>query len=118
MIVVFGASVTKQKNGFTTKLYKYFNHPIKVFGYGGMHLNNAAVCFIDEVIAEKPSYCFIDWFSSEYIKINDEAVQYIDTLINKCSSINCKPIFLFFPFKDYPGRDDFHLFCKSILIDS
>ena len=54
-------------------------------------------------------------FSSEYIKINDEAVQYIDTLINKCGSINCKPIFLFVPFKDFPGKDDFHLFCKSIL---
>ena len=52
MIAVFGASVTKQKNGYATKLHKYFNHPIKVFGYGGMHLNNAAVCFIDEVIAQ------------------------------------------------------------------
>ena len=115
MIAVFGASVTQQKNGYATKLQKYFNHPIKVFGYGGMHLNNAAICFIDEVIAPKPSYCFIDWFSSEYISINDEAVQLIDILINKCSSINCKPIFLFVPSKDFPGRDDFHLFCKSIL---
>ena len=39
-----------------------------------MHLNNAAVCFIDEVIAQKPSYCFFDWFSTEYIKINDDTV--------------------------------------------
>ena len=116
MIAVFGASVTQQKNGYATKLQKYFNHPIKVFGYGGMHLNNAAICFIDEVIAPKPSYCFIDWFSSEYISINDEAVQLIDILINKCSSINCKPIFLFFPRKDdIPVRNDFYLFCKSIL---
>ena len=58
MIAVFGASVTQQKNGYATKLQKYFNHPIKIFGYGGMRLNNAALCFIDEVIAPKPSYCF------------------------------------------------------------
>ena len=117
MIAVFGASVTQQKNGFATKLNEHFNIPIKIFGYGGMHLNNAAICFIDEVMNEKPSYCFFDWFSTGYNESNDQTVQYINTLLNKCSKINCKPIFLFLPFKDNSNKSNFHCFCKSILHD-
>ena len=53
MIAVFGASVTQQKNGYATKLSDKFNCPVRIFGYGGMHLNNAVICFIDKVIYEK-----------------------------------------------------------------
>ncbi|MDM8556620.1 hypothetical protein QUF75_17985 [Desulfococcaceae bacterium HSG7] len=117
MIAVFGASVTQQKNGFTTKLNEHFNVPIKVFGYGGMHLNNAAICFIDEVIEQRPDYCFFDWFSTAYNESNDKTVQYIDTILNKCSKINCKPIFLFLPFRSTPNKRNFHRFCQSVLND-
>ena len=115
MIAVFGASITQQKNGFATRLNKHFNLPIKVFGFGGMHLNNAAICFIDKVMNAKPDYCFIDWFSTGYNEISDKTVQYIDTIINKCSKNKCKPIFLFLPFKDIPNKHEFHSFCKSVL---
>ena len=115
MIAVFGASVTQQKYGFATKLNKHFNVPIKVFGYGGMHLSNAAICFIDEVISERPTHCFFDWFSTGYNESNDKTVQYIDTILNKCSKNNCKPVFLFLPFKNNPNKNYFHHFCKSVL---
>jgi len=60
MISIFGASVTQQKTGFAYKFKEKVKHPVQVFGYGGMHLNNAAICFIDKVIETKPRYCFID----------------------------------------------------------
>ncbi len=82
-----------------------------------MHLNNAAICFIDEVISEKPSYCLFDWFGTSYNETNYKTVEYIDTILNKCSKIRCKPIFLFLPFRYNPKKYKFHYFCKSHLND-
>jgi len=115
MITVFGASVTQQKNGFATRIKKDLNLPVKIFGYGGMHLNNAGICFIDKVVTEKPSYCFIDWFSTGYNETDDKTVELINTIINKFSEIKCKLIFLFLPFKGNSNKDKFYLFCKSVL---
>ena len=116
MIAVFGASVTQQKNGYATKLSDKFNCPVRIFGYGGMHLNNAAICFIDKVIYEKPTYCFVDWFSTGYNVASDKTIQYIDTIINKFSNISCKLIFLFLPYKNNQAKQDFFFFfCKFVL---
>lgn len=117
MIAIFGASVTQQKNGFATKLDAYCNLPVRIFGYGGMYLNNGAICFIDDVIKEKPSYCFVDWFSTAYFRTNNKTIEYIDTILNKLGQINCIPIFLFLPFKGHPAKRKFHDFCKSVLND-
>lgn len=116
MIAIFGASVTQQKNGYAKKLSDYFDCPVKIFAYGGMHLNNAAICFIDKVIEEKPTYCFVDWFSTGYNVKSYKTVEYIDTIIHKFSKIQCKLIFLFFPYNNKHAKQDFYLFCKSILI--
>jgi hypothetical protein len=101
-ISFFGASVTQQKDGY----WKYFaeqnpNFNIKVFGYGSRHLNDAGICYIDNVLESKPEYCFIDWFSTGYIKYNedkfDEIKEYINTIIHKFYVNNVKVIFLIIP---------------------
>ena len=90
MIAVFGASITQQKTGYAARLNDKLNHPVRVFGYGGMHLINAGICFIDKVVVESPAYCFVDWFSTAYNEINDDTIQYIDTIVYKFSKIKCK----------------------------
>ena len=104
MIAVFGASITQQKTGYAARLNDKLNHPVSVYGYGGMHLINAGICFIDKFVVESPAYCFVDWFSTAYNEINDDTIQYIDTIIYKFSKINCKPIFLFLPHKNIPDK--------------
>ncbi len=115
MIAVFGASVTQQKNGFARKMRQRIEDNVKVYGYGGMHLNNAGICFIDNVLKDKPIYCFIDWFSTGYNETNQETLDSIDTIIHKFNKKNCKLIFLFLPSKDIEKRRKFHLFCKRYL---
>jgi hypothetical protein len=116
MLVIFGASVTQQKNGFASILKNEITEmPVKVMGYGGMHLNNAAICFIDRVCREKPTYCLIDWFSTGYIKCDTRTRECIDTIIFKLEEVECKPIFLFIPHKDISLRQDYHFFCKKVL---
>ena len=61
----FGASVTKQKTGYAYILKRLFekdNYNTHIFGFGGMHLNNAGICMIDQIISKNPKYCFIDLF--------------------------------------------------------
>lgn len=101
-IAFFGASVTQQKDGY----WKYFaeknnNFLIKNFGYGSRHLNDAGVSYLDDVIAFEPKYCFIDWFSTGYIKYNedkfDEIIEYVNTIIYKLINNNITIVFLTFP---------------------
>jgi hypothetical protein len=116
MIAFFGASVTIQKNSYAAKLASKFTHKVKIFGYGGMHLNNAGILFIDDILVLRPSFCFVDWFSTGYNEITPETIDFIDTIIHKFSVNQCKLIFLFFPAKSYyDGENDFHRFCKQHL---
>jgi hypothetical protein len=101
-VAFFGASVTQQQNGYW-HFFGLKNPELNVqpFGYGSRHLNDAGVCYIDTVLDFKPEYCFIDWFSTGYIKYNenkwDEIQLYIDTIIHKFYSSGVKLIFLTFP---------------------
>lgn len=113
MIAFFGASVTLQKSGYAKVLQQMLNDDVEIFGYGGMHLNDAGICFIDDVLAVKPSLCFIDFFSTVYTEETDLTKEYIDTIIYKFSSIGCKLIFLFFPKKE--EISGWHTFCKQFL---
>jgi hypothetical protein len=96
-ISFFGASITQQQSGYVYH-FKGFNpnYNIKQFGYGGMHITNAGICCIDEVISQQPDYCFLDWFSPECYRPPERINEYLDTIIEKLLNINCHPIFLFF----------------------
>jgi hypothetical protein len=103
-IAFFGASITQQQNGYWYHFgLKNPKLNIKPFGYGSMHLNDAGISYIDNVLEFNPEYCFIDWFSTGYIKYNedkfDEIVEYIDTIIHKFYKNGTKLIFLTFPDK-------------------
>jgi len=113
MITFFGASVTLQKTGYAKVLETMFDEDVKIYGYGGMHIKNAGICFIDEVLAVKPKYCFIDFFSTVYQEENDLTKEYIDTIIYKFSKINCKLVFLFF--SKGLNTDSWYKFCKNYL---
>lgn len=92
-ITFFGASVTQQKTGFTYEFQKLTNHNINIFGYGSMHLYDAGICFLDDVIQSKPEYCFIDWFGTSYV--NNNINEYLDAITYKLNEINCTIIYLF-----------------------
>lgn len=118
-IAAFGASVTQQDNGYVDHLAKKLGIKIKKFGYGGMHLPDAGVCFIDKVLSYKPDLCFIDWFSTNYMECTEKTLQCIDTILYKFSLIHCAVVFLIFPERRTDGRqvekDAFYDFCRTAL---
>lgn len=115
MITFFGASVTQQKNGYAVYLKKKIKNSVKIFGKGGMHLSNAGICYIDDVLKYSPEYCFIDWFSTDYIDTNENTIEYLNTLIYKFSHAKCRLVFLFFPRLDNLSRQIFYKFVKNFL---
>lgn len=114
MIAFFGASVTAQKTGYAKILSRKLNDDVRVFGYGGMHLNNAAICYIDRVLEVNPSFCFVDWFSTAYYAKDLNTKEYIDTIIYRFTKSGCKLIFLFFPKID-KNVDDWYAYCRQYL---
>lgn len=116
-ICCFGASVTKQKTGYVYYLQDLFKNKYNVIqcGYGGMHLNDAGVTYIDDILKYNPNYCIIDWFSTGYTMINNNTNKYIDTIIRKFTKNKCKLIFLFLPRTDTPTRIKYYNFCKKRL---
>jgi hypothetical protein len=60
-----------------------------------MHLNDAGICKIDEIILEDPNICFIDWFSTGFITKDKEYLYILlDCIVRKLILINCKIVFL------------------------
>lgn len=117
-IAFFGASVTQQQNGY----WQYFANlnpqfDVRPFGNGSMHLNDAGICYIEDVIKFNPEWCFIDWFSTGYIVYGkdknevttleedfEDIKKYINTIIYSFLSKNIKLMFLTFPDKSIDGR--------------
>jgi hypothetical protein len=103
-VAFFGASITQQQNGYWYQFgLKNPELNIKPFGYGSMHLNDAGISYIDDVLVFNPEICFIDWFSTGYVKYNEdkfeEIIEYINTIIYKFYKNNTKLVFLTFPDK-------------------
>lgn len=96
-IVFFGASITQQKLGYVHS-FKKLNptYSIQQFGYGGMYITDAGICFIDDIICQKPEYCFLDWFSPACYRPPEKIEEYLDAIVEKLLNINCHVIFLFF----------------------
>jgi hypothetical protein len=95
----FGASVTAQKNGYVDyfqKLDVLEKFKITKHGYGSMHIRDAGMCFIEDVLSSNPDYCFIDWFSTGYLTTESEMLLYLDTFRYKFINNNCQIVFLFF----------------------
>lgn len=104
-IAFFGASITQQKTGYVHH-FKELNpsYNIQQFGYGSMYITDAGICFIDNVIDQKPDYCFLDWFSPACYRPPKKIKDYIDAIIEKLFKIECHPIFLFFYRKNMDNR--------------
>ena len=111
----FGASVTQQNDGYTKYLSKSMLTKHICFAYGGNHLNDAGIIFIDDVLKENLEYCFIDFFSTGYIQTDYNTIDYLDTIVYKFSQTKCKLIFLFFPRSDHIQRTSFYNFVKDYL---
>lgn len=115
MISCFGASVTQQKNGYVDFLSDLVNDRIIKFGFGGMHLKDAGICFVDKVISIKPNVCIINWFSTDYKNEDGCVIEYIKMLIEKFNKINTRVIFLFLPNRNSYDWYSFYLFLKQKL---
>ena len=96
----FGASVTRQGNSYADKLMVNLAKEYKKFGYGSMHLDDAGICFVDEVISYEPDICFIDWFSTAKTNYENKIYTYLDTILYKLLTNNIKPIFLLLPISE------------------
>lgn len=97
-LAFFGASVTGQKGGYVDcfrALDSIQKFNISKYGYGSLHIKDAGMCFIDDVLSDNPDYCFIDWFSTGYIPSESELTVYLDTFRDKFINNNCQIIFLF-----------------------
>jgi len=107
-VVFFGASVTAQKDEsgyvpvFKKMLLEDNNYNIIQKGFGSMHLNDAGLCKINEIIDLKPDVCFIDWFSTGFIATEKGYFfSLLDCLVRKLMLINCKICFLLFDQLDF-----------------
>lgn len=118
MITFFGASVTQQKTGYAVRLKELLDNEIKIFGFGSMHIKDAGICFIDEVLQYTPEFCFIDWFSTGYKVISEDTIEYLNTIAYKFSDNSCKLIFLFLLRKEHEERIEFYNFIKKYLEDN
>jgi len=96
-IAFYGASVTQQRNGFVDYFSKMMSAKVYKFGFGGNHLKDAGICFIDKVVKVHPDICFIDWFSTAYTGDDGNLELYIDAIAYKLQKIGCRVIFLFLP---------------------
>jgi hypothetical protein len=116
IISFFGASVTEQKNGYAVKLSnKLSNTDTHIFGYGGNHIDDAGICFIDNVLKTNSNYCFIDFFSTAYVSISETTIEYLDSMVYKLTQSNCKIIFLFLLDRDHSNRIEFYNFLKNYI---
>lgn len=95
-IVFFGASVTEQREGYAHyfKLKDGGNNKCFKKGYGSRHLNDAGICYIDNVLEHNPNVCFIDWFSTGYV--SNSISMYLDTITKKLMDKNSIIVFLLF----------------------
>jgi hypothetical protein len=97
-LAFFGASVTAQKEGYVDifqALDVIQKFEITKYAYGSLHIRDAGICFIDDVLSGNPNYCFIDWFSTGYIPSESELIVYLDTFRDKFINNSCQIIFLF-----------------------
>lgn len=99
-IAFYGASVTQQRNGFADYFSKMTSAKVYKFGFGGNHLKDAGICFIDKVVKVHPDICFADWFSTAYTGDDGNLELYIDAIAYKLQKIGCRVIFLFLPNKN------------------
>jgi len=103
--------VTVQKEGYAIKLAELLDScNIIQKGYGNMHIKDAGIVFIDEVLKENPQICLIDWFSTGYLI---EHSTFLDTIIYKLYQIRCIPVFLFLDNKQLKLRENMYVFCKN-----
>lgn len=115
-ICFFGASVKQQKNGYAEKLKTHFKDSIvHIFGYGGMHISDAGICFIDNVLESKPDYCFIDFCSTGYMSKDPITIESLNTIVYKFSEAKCRLIFLFFLRENHEMMKEFYEFLKTYI---
>ena len=112
-IVFFGASVTKQKEGYLTHFKKKFEQfKIAQVAVGGSHIKDAGVCFLPQVLEKNPKYCFLDWFSPSLDQYCSQQLKdYLQCIVRQLFEIKCVPILLFFN-----GDGSGHDFEKKIKI--
>lgn len=116
VISCFGASITQQSHGYV-KIFKNIavSYEIKQHGYGGMHLNDAGIFYIDNALIDNPKFMIVDWFSTGFIQTDNNTLLCIENIIYKCHKQKCIPIFSFPYRKDNSERLKFYNYVKEII---
>lgn len=98
-ILAYGASVTKQHNGYVDALANLLPAHMSVdrLGYGSMHLKDAGICFMYEVLNQRPDICLLDWFSTAKTDYGDSIYKYLDAIVYQLLNNNIKPILILLP---------------------
>lgn len=116
ILTLFGASITAQKDGYAKRLSdKFVDSETHVFGYGGNHLDDAGICFLDTIVKTNCNYCFLDFFATAYTSISDRTIECLDTIVHTLTKSNCKLVFLFMVREDHAKRIDFYNFLKRYI---
>ena len=124
-IAFFGASVTQQKNGYVDKFNNLIqsannlpSYQVEKHGYGSMHLCDAGICFLNNVLVNNPKYLFVDWFVTGWKTNNYNHLSiYLDTIVNKCLINKCIPIFLILDRTDIENRVEFNNLIKQYVLE-
>ncbi len=109
-MIVFGASVTAQKNGYSRLI-----NNTKTYGYGGYHLRGGGVAFLSDIdfSQNNTNIALIDWFSTGDIVFDDNFTLAINAVISKFESENITPICLLLPNKAKNKRLPYVKKCKD-----
>lgn len=128
-ISFFGASVTQQKYGYVYHFQKELNNSNNqyfIHGYGSMHIVDAGICFIKDIVKENPEICFLDWFSTSFLSNKKYGHSHLKTCLHtilyELNKVNCLPIFLLFDSIEqteeiYNQRLEMYEFLKSFAFE-
>lgn len=116
IVCCFGASITQQSHGYVKELRNMIHtHKVEQHGYGGMHLDDAGIFFIDKALKNNPQILIVDWLSTGYNNLDIQTTLCIENIIYKCHEVNCIPIFIIPYRKDNIDRQDFYTFVVNTI---
>tara|TARA_R110001583_G_scaffold192940_1_gene360207 strand:+ start:1153 stop:2121 length:969 start_codon:yes stop_codon:yes gene_type:complete len=111
-VVIYGASVTAQKNkdGFFHYLEENSEFEITRIPFGASHLQFAGIAMISKVIEQQPEVCILDWVTPSTKVFPMGVVERINRILHQN---NILPVWVLFPRTDDPKCE--RECCKQII---
>lgn len=112
-MITFGASVTAQKNGYSSLISN------QNYGYGGYHLRGGGVAFLNHIDFSDSvgEIALIDWFSTGDLSFDENLSLAIDAVVSRLEMEGMVPVCLIFPHRKFDVRSDYVDLCKKYFQD-